>query len=227
VLAAGVLGTLQLLFAARERGRLPSLSPRLGERVRTNHEALVGASASRVGDDLSRGVAICSAFSPSPDTTIEPVRYGRGSNAMALLGTLLPDGGARGARSWLGAAVRRPRDVVRSLSPRRWSERTVILLVMQARDVRLWVSARGGRLRSEPEGARPTSAIPEADRAARLAGELLGGVAGGTWADSSGGRRPRTSSAAFRSACPPRTASSTRTAASSGARASTWWTGRR
>ncbi len=44
VLAAGVLGTLRLLFGARERARLPGISPRLGEAVRTNSEAIVGAT---------------------------------------------------------------------------------------------------------------------------------------------------------------------------------------
>jgi cholesterol oxidase len=183
VVAAGVLGTLRLLFAARRRGRLPRLSPRLGERVRTNHEALVAAAAPRVGEDFSRGLAIGSVFRPAPDTAIEPVRYGRGSNAMALIATLLPAGGARGVRAWLRTAASRPRDLVRSLSPRRWSERTVILLVMQARDVRLRVTAPRARLRSAPEGPSPTSSIPEGDRAARIAAELLGGTAGATWTD--------------------------------------------
>ena len=184
VVAAGVLGTLRLLHTARRRGRLPRLSERLGDGVRTNAQILVGASARRVGEDLSRGIAIGSVFRPSPGTTIEPVRYGRGSNAMALLGTILPEDGGHGLRA-LGRQARRtrPADLL-ALRPRRWSERTVILLVMQARDVRLRVTARPGRLgrlrlRSAPDGdaGGPSD---DAGRAARIAAELIGGAAGGT-----------------------------------------------
>jgi cholesterol oxidase len=42
--------------------------------------------------DFSRGVAITSSFHPDEHTHIEPVRYGRRSNAMALLKTLATDG---------------------------------------------------------------------------------------------------------------------------------------
>jgi cholesterol oxidase len=46
VIAAGVLGTLELLFRCRDTIRsLPDLSPRLGEEVRTNSEALLGSTA--------------------------------------------------------------------------------------------------------------------------------------------------------------------------------------
>ena len=44
------------------------------------------------------GVAITSSFHPDPHTHIEPVRYGRGSNSMGLLQTLLVDGGPRRGR---------------------------------------------------------------------------------------------------------------------------------
>jgi cholesterol oxidase len=73
VLAAGVLGTLELLFRSGLGG------PRVGELVRTNSEALVGASAPGTDVDYSTGIAIGSSFFPSPDTHIEPsgIRRGR------------------------------------------------------------------------------------------------------------------------------------------------------
>ena len=37
--------------------------------------------------DLTHGVAITSSIHPTSDTHIEPVRYGKGSNAMGLLQT--------------------------------------------------------------------------------------------------------------------------------------------
>ena len=60
---------------------------RLGELTRSNSEAIIGARTFRRNVDFSRGVAITSSFYPDDQTHIEPVRYGRGSNAMGLLTT--------------------------------------------------------------------------------------------------------------------------------------------
>lgn len=172
VLAAGVLGTVALLL----RSRLPGISSRVGDTVRTNSEALVGASARRPAG-LARGVAITSSFRPDPETHVEPVRYPPGSNAMGLLGTILVDGG--GGRRWVRfvrEAAGHPLLFLRSLSVRRWSERTLILLVMQARDNRLRLTLRRGRLRSE--GADIPSYLPQANEAARHAAAVLGGHPG-------------------------------------------------
>jgi cholesterol oxidase len=147
VLAAGVLGTLPLLF------RLPLPPPRVGRHVRTNTETLVGASADRLGTDYSRGVAITSSIEPSPGTVIQPVRYPRGSNAMAFLGT--------------------------PLSVRHWSERTVILLCMGTGEDSLRLAWRGGRLRSSREpGTPPPAQIEAATAAAAMAAEVMDGRAG-------------------------------------------------
>ena len=152
VLAAGTWGTQKLLHSLRASGSLPQLSPRLGELTRTNSEALLGAVTRSVprDADLAKGVAITSSFYPDDDTHVENVRYGKGSNSMALLGSLLVDGGGRTPRwaRWLGQAVRRPDQVARTLWVRHWSERTVIGLVMQSLDNSLTVSARPRRLGS-------------------------------------------------------------------------------
>ena len=146
VFAAGAWGTQSLLHRLKATGSLPNLSDRLGELTRTNSEALLGAMTSRVvpGADLTRGVAITSSFHAGEDTHVENVRYGKGSGAMGLLATLLVDGGGRHPRwvAFIGQAVRRPRDLVTALSVRRWSERTVIGLVMQTRDNSIVVSGR-------------------------------------------------------------------------------------
>ncbi|GAA1248673.1 GMC oxidoreductase [Oryzihumus leptocrescens] len=146
VFAAGAWGTQRLLHRLRYAGELADLSPRLGALTRTNSEALGGAMTVRVPRDLdlTRGVAITSSFHPDADTHIENVRYGKGSNAMGLLATILVDGGGRVPRPvrFLAEAVRHPVTFLRSLSVRRWSERTVIGLVMQSLDNSLTVSAR-------------------------------------------------------------------------------------
>jgi cholesterol oxidase len=178
VLAAGTVGTQKLLHAMVLSAKLPRLSSRLGHLTRTNCESLVGATVprGRPRPDFSEGIAITSSFWPDPRTSVEPVRYGRGSNLMGLLGTLLPAGGTLRCRPASGLAASQPvggkraerrggkvprslgalaRDVVADpkgflsfFDLRQWSERTVIALVMQALDGSLTVSARRGRLGS-------------------------------------------------------------------------------
>jgi cholesterol oxidase len=119
----------------------------LGWATRTNSEALLGATTRGVADlDLTRGVAITSSFHPDGTTHVENCRYGKGSNAMGLLGTMLIDGGPRRATRFLWQGLRQPRQLALSLWSRRFSERTVIGLVMQSLDNSLTVSARRRRV---------------------------------------------------------------------------------
>ncbi|MET9149791.1 GMC family oxidoreductase [Streptomyces griseoflavus] len=148
VLAAGTYGTQTLLHRMRSGGQLPHLSEKLGELTRTNSEALVGAQTDNrryrraTGEpkaDFTRGVAITSSIHPDGNTHIEPVRYGKGSNSMGGLSILQVPYAGRGSGTarvlgWLGNAARHPVMLVRSLSNRRWSERTIIGLVMQSLD---------------------------------------------------------------------------------------------
>jgi cholesterol oxidase len=175
VLAAGVLGTLKLLLRSGLGG------PHVGELVRSNSEAIVGAGARSTKVDYSQGIAIGSSFEPNAYTRIEPVRYPKGSNLMGLFSTVLVDGGGRIPRPlrWLGTVARHPLNALLSAVPWRWAERTVILLVMQARDNSLRVSLDGSRLRTRRGDGEPTPTwIPEANEAARLAADELGGLPG-------------------------------------------------
>jgi cholesterol oxidase len=168
VLAAGVLGTLRILLRSGVGGA------RVGDGVRTNSEVIVGASARRADVDYSRGVAITSMIRADEHTQIQPVRYGKGSNLMGMLGTILVDDA--GAARWLAAALRHPLAFARSLWLRRWSERTVILLAMQARDSSMRVRLKRGRPTTLASNA--PGRIPVANEAARIAAELMGGQAG-------------------------------------------------
>jgi len=180
VLAAGAWGTQQLLHRMRLEGRLPGLSARLGELTRTNSESLGGASTAlrhSRGVDFTRGVAITSSVHLDEHTHLEPCRYGHGSNAMALLATLMVDGGGRGPRwlRWLGQLVRHPGRVASMLfGLGTWSRRTVVGLVMQSRDNSITVRGEPGafgrfRLRSRQGHGEPNpSWIPLANRAYAL-----------------------------------------------------------
>jgi cholesterol oxidase len=184
VFAAGALGTQRLLHALRDEGVLPNLSPRLGELTRTNSEAILGATARNRKVDYSKGVAITSSMHPDENTHVEVVRYGKGSNAMALMATVMTDGGGLLPRwlKWLGVAVRRPVVFLRSLSAFHWSERTVIALVMQSLDNSLVVRrTKRGRLTTRQGHGEPNPTwIPSGNEAVRRMAKAIGGEAGGS-----------------------------------------------
>ncbi|MDT7711806.1 MAG: cholesterol oxidase [Pseudonocardiales bacterium] len=188
VLAAGTWGTQQLLHRMRDNGVLPRLSSRLGELTRTNSEAIVGATRTTVDPrrDFSRGVAITSSFYPDEHTHIEPVRYGRGSNAMGLLQTVSTDGASKTSRvrQLLRFVAEHPIRTAQLLSVRHWSERTVILLVMQTHDNSLTTYRRRGRLTSRYGHGEPNPTfIPAGFQASHLTAKHMGGTAGSTWGE--------------------------------------------
>ncbi len=191
VVAAGAMGTQKLLHAMRDAGHLPRLSTRLGVLTRTNSEAILGATTSRVTTDYSRGVAITSSFHPDADTHVEPVRYGKGSNFMGTLQSVLVPGDRRGPRwlAWLRQLATHPVQAGRVLWLRRWSERTVIVLVMQSLDNSLTTFTKRGlfgrKLTSRQGHGKPNPTyIPAGhDVATRLA-ERIGGMPGGAVAEA-------------------------------------------
>ncbi|KAB2351760.1 GMC oxidoreductase [Actinomadura rudentiformis] len=196
VFAAGTYGTQKLLHRLKSTGLLPSISDRLGMLTRTNSEAILGAGRKNgvPGPDYSKGVAITSSFHPTPETHIEPVRYGKGSNLMAGLQTLLVDGDRPGERhrprflKFLGQVARRPRDLVQLFDVRTWSERTVIALVMQTRDNSITLKPKKGPFgwdvrATEGHGEPNPTWIPEGHEASRLLAEEVSGIPGGSWGD--------------------------------------------
>ena len=119
VFAAAAIGTQKLLHRMKAEGHLPGLSDRLGYLSRTNSESILGAIAPDRSVDYSYGIAITSSFHPDADTHVEPVRYGKGSNAMAMLQTVLTDGDGPGPRwqTWLKEMWRERRNVAHPLRP--------------------------------------------------------------------------------------------------------------
>ena len=147
VLAAGTWGTQLLLHRMKASGALPRISDAVGRLTRTNSEALDGVVTTRVPDrgGLAEGVAITTSFHVDDRTHVENVRYGPGSNLMGALATVLVPGDRTLARR-LGALVRRvvrhPIRQLRLASLHRWSERSIIALVMQTADNSLTLSLR-------------------------------------------------------------------------------------
>ncbi|WP_328449136.1 GMC family oxidoreductase [Streptomyces sp. NBC_00386] len=195
VLAAGTYGTQTLLHRMKAGGQLPYLSQRLGELTRTNSEALVGAQTDdrryrkahgTPRADFTQGVAITSSIHPDENTHIEPVRYGKGSNAMggmSILQVPYAEGSSRVA-GWLVNAARHPLLTLRSLSNRRWSEHTIIGLVMQSLDNSLTTylkpkgAGKGLLTARQGHGAPNPKQIEAASRAASVLAEEINGFPG-------------------------------------------------
>jgi cholesterol oxidase len=137
IVAAGALGTAKLLQRVRQAGNLPGISPLLGQYSRTNSESLLGVISRRKDLNFSLGSAITSSIYPSPDTHIEPVRYGKGSSFMALMQVLMASGKKGQApnpwRLFTTTLANLPK-LPTFHNLRGWSERTLILLVMQSTD---------------------------------------------------------------------------------------------
>lgn len=177
VLAAGTWGTQQLLHRMKHSGSLPNVSDALGALTRTNSEALDGAVAVSVPEDLglAQGIAITTSFHVDERTHVENVRYGPGSNAMGLLASVLVPGD-RGLftrlLTLLGRVLRHPVRELRTGSVRRWSERGIIALVMQTADNSLTLSLRRrfGRMvmtSRQGHGEPNPSYLPQAHEAAQ------------------------------------------------------------
>lgn len=141
ILSAGALGTMRLLFRCREiTASLPKISPRLGDLVRTNSEALLGVLSRDFRQDYSKGISITSIFHADPVTTVEPVRYPAGSSLMRFLTGPLVESGKNPLHRFLhtlGQIILHPVDFARTHILPGWAQRTTILLVMQNIDNRI------------------------------------------------------------------------------------------
>jgi cholesterol oxidase len=187
IVAAGTYNTQRLLHRMKDDGRLPRLSRALGRLSRTNSEAILGAVARSAAADYTQGVAITSSFYPDPDTHVEPVRYGKGSNSMGLLQSVLtaPIAGRQRWRTWAGELVRERAVAASLLNVRRWSERAVIALVMQPVDNSLTLTGARGRLgrwrltTKKHESTPAPTYIPVAHDVVRRIAEKIEGVPGG------------------------------------------------
>ena len=191
VMAAGAYNTQRILHKMKAMGRLPNLSPTLGRLSRSNSESLLGAITDDKDKDFTQGVAITSSFFPEPHTHIEPCRYGKGSNAMGALATVLTDDidGEPRWKTWLKELVRQRSQAFKFINLKGWSERSIILLVMQSVDNSLTVSgkwSRFGRFRltsKQGDGQPNPTWIPSGNEAARLLSQRIGGTPGGNYGD--------------------------------------------
>ncbi|HEX2687567.1 MAG TPA: GMC family oxidoreductase [Kofleriaceae bacterium] len=182
VLSASALGTMDLLMRMKLRGRLPNVSDRLGEHVRTNSESLIGVRFPGKARDMSKGIAIGSGIHIDQFTHIEAVRYSKGSDVLGMLGTYLVTGrGWKRIFKWIGSAFRHPIKFARASWPFGFARQTLILLVMQTVDATLrfrlkrrwyWPFTR----LLVTEGDRIPANIPAANEFAVKAAKAMNGI---------------------------------------------------
>ena len=182
VFAGGVLGSVDLLLKMKaDANGMPDLSDRLGERVRTNSESLLGVSA--LGEeDHSKGVAIGGVLHVDQRTSLETVRFPAGSGLFRLL--MAPHG--MGSKAWkrmvsvILQLASRPLRWLRAYAVRDWAKQTVILLYMQSEEetMRLRRSRLSGMQTEVQSGRGPTAFMPGAADLSRRMAARLGGVVG-------------------------------------------------
>lgn len=197
VISAGVLGTVDLLLRCRDETKsLPQLSAQLGKRVRSNSEALMGVTARGTGSanaaDYSQGVAITSHFWADEVTSIEPVRFPRGSSLLRHLGVPLIEPRARLATrlgALVRAIVRRPYDFLKVRFLPDWARDSTIILVMQAVENRIhlrrgrsvWTLGRKGLVSERDETLPIPPAIDAGRRVVQRFAEAINGIAQSTF----------------------------------------------
>ena len=197
VLAAGVLGTVELLFRSRDQGLLPRISPRLGEAVRTNSEAITAVLADDPATDLTRGPTISSEFYPDERTHVTQNRYVGGWHMRFQLGPLVDgEDPARRRRAALAELARRPLRQLRLMTARNFIERLSVFTVMQnvENEIRLVFDRSPVRpwkqvLRSKAgAGAQAPSYLPQANEVARRFAQSIGGRPLNLMLESIGGK---------------------------------------
>jgi len=192
VVSGSTVGTLKLLFHCRDVSRsLPKLSPRLGDCVRTNSEALMGVMARGKQKDYSEGIAITSIIQPDEVTVIEPVRWSEGSSLAKLLSAPLVEVGERGLLGRFLLVLRKDvirfGDVVRAVLAN-WARRVTILLVMQNEDSLMQLRLERNlatlfrrRLSARRDAANPIQAkIPIGHQVTRAFAEKVNGIPAST-----------------------------------------------
>ena len=192
VLSAGVLGTVRLLLACRDRWRtMPHLSRHVGAHVRTNSEAFA-AILHPPGTDVTEGATISSDFYPDAATHVTNNRFPRSYAFMRwyLSPAVGGDDAPTRRRRTLAAIARHPWRATANVRARDWHRRLTVLTVMQHADneMSLRLRRRLGRWRLSSQLAagvpRIPAFLPQADAAGAAVARAGAGQAYSTLLES-------------------------------------------
>lgn len=146
VFAGGVLGSVPLLLKMRaDPDGLPALSPRVGDHVRTNNEAIIGVVNPDTEHDFTEGVAITSILHTDEHSHLEPVRSGEGSDFFRVLALPHSPGDTLGERvkGAIAGFVKDPKTWARFYTKRQLAGCGVSLLYMQTLESTLSLRLEG------------------------------------------------------------------------------------
>ena len=179
IFSGGVLGTVKLLLKLK-KSSLPILSDQLGNKVRTNSEALMPVTALDKKTDYSKGVAIGSILHIGEHSHLEPVRYSKGSGFWRLIMLPRVEGKSFIVRFYkiIADFIKHPINNFKTIFVDDWAQRTQVLLFMQTLDSTLNFSERSfglGMKTGLEEGKAPTPFIPEAQSMAEKYAEIMDG----------------------------------------------------
>ncbi len=138
IVSAGALGTMELLFKCRDESQsLRQISQKLGEKVRTNSENIMGLAMREKDINYSEGIAITSIFQADEVTRIEPVKYAEGASFIRAITAPFIEGDHPIWLNFLkmaGKILRHPYDFIYEKVLANWARVTTILLIMQTED---------------------------------------------------------------------------------------------
>ncbi|MGE5453177.1 MAG: FAD-dependent oxidoreductase [Acidobacteriota bacterium] len=196
IVAGGVVGTLELLLACRDRYRtLPNLSAALGQHVRTNSETIAAVTHPGRVPGLRDGSTISTHFYLD-DLHVHQNRFSPAHRILRWqVGDLVNDPlpWRRALKTAAGFALHPVRSTASMRAGRDWADRTTVLLAMRADDSQLafrygrsWAAAGRWCLQSTlPKGqARPLTYLPIAQQVVQTYAQVSGGTPGNTLLES-------------------------------------------
>ena len=177
IFAGGVMGTIPLLLKL-QKTNLTGLSPRVGDMIRTNNEALIYTTTTDKTLELHKGIAIGSILEMDENSHLEPVRYGKGSGFWRI--TMLPMVSERNPvlriLKLIGLPFTAPLTWLKVFFVRDFGRSSTVLLFMQHIEstLKFRKGIFGVKTRIE-KGKAPTPFIPEAHRVAHLYSKIIKG----------------------------------------------------
>ncbi|MGA9276463.1 GMC oxidoreductase [Ilumatobacter sp.] len=189
IVSAHAYGTAKLLHHMKHKGALPDLSDRIGRYARTNSESLL--SIFRTHKEWAEhperfhitpaAASVTGAIAPDDNSLLGPVKYGVGSDIMALLYTYHYEGeDEEHLRGWLKHLMHHPQETLGIDDARDWAQRAFNLLCMEDLDNHIDLYWDDGRMRSKHDPGQEMPAVQPIvnETAHRLAEKLGGNVAG-------------------------------------------------
>ena len=188
ILSAGVIGTLEVLFASRDHYQtLPNISQALGEHIRTNSKAIVTVVSNDPTTDVTHGTTISSHFYADDKTHITQNRFPASYNFMRFyMGPMVNDAKplSRSLKT-IKELIFHPVKSTKGWRGSDWFKQVSVLTVMQQADNELRFTygrslfklGRLGLKSQLAKGERAPSYIPQANQAAQVFAEVSNGIA--------------------------------------------------